>query len=63
MLQLSVILKTILTVLKEYGMALTVLLIGKRKIESQLAQLGLMMINYLKTHLITQISLTVTLPM
>ena len=34
-------------------MALTVLLIGKRKIETQLAQLGLMMINYLRTHLIT----------
>ena len=47
---ITVILKTISTIQKEYGMALTVLLIGKRKIESQFAQLDLMMINYLKTH-------------
>ena len=41
---------------KKCGMALTDLLIRKRKIESQLVQLGVMTINYLKTQSITQIS-------
>ena len=48
---------------KERGIASTALLTGKRSLESQLVQLGVMMINYLKIQSIVQTFLTITLPL